>query len=237
MFIEPNPEIIKRNFSKISGSYDRANDAMTLGLLRLWRKKLVEWSGVREGDRVLDVATGTGDLAFLFKKKTGEYGQVVGLDLTPDMIEVGRKKAEKRHIEIDWCVGDAMDMKFKDNLFDISAVGFGIRNMKSPQLALRQMARVTKPGGRVLVLETGCPQNPLWRKVYGTYFKTVLPQIGGIVSGHWGPYRFLQRSSMAFPSGLGFLNWMRETGQYSDLEFQVLFGGVAYLYMGRVRKS
>ena len=235
MFIEPNPEIIKRNFSKISRSYDRANDAMSMGLLRVWRRKLVEWSEVAANDRVLDVATGTGDLAFLFKKIVGESGSVVGLDLTPEMLEIGKKKARKKGRKIDWIVGDAMAMPLADNAFDISVIGFGIRNVQSPKKALKEMARVTRSGGRVLILETGSPQNKLWKGLYGTYMKTIIPQIGGFISGHFGPYRFLQKSSMAFPSGLAFLDLMQETGDYSDLEFHAFLGGVAYLYMGTVK--
>lgn len=238
MFIEPNPEIIKKNFGKISKTYDAANDAMTLGLLRLWRQKLIEWSGVNFGDDVLDVATGTGDLAFLFKEKVGMDGRVVGLDLTPEMIEVAQKKNEKKNLNIEWLVGDSMKLPFEDHSFDVATISYGIRNVQDPRKALDELARVTRPGGRVLVLETGAPSNALWNKIYGVYFKTVLPKIGGLVSkGHFGPYEFLQKSSMAFPSGLEFISWMQETGRFEMTEFRSFLGGVSYLYCGVVKEK
>ena len=234
MFIEPDPQKIKTNFGKIAQGYDRANDVMTFGLLRLWRKKLIEESMVKPGDRVLDTATGTGDLAIAFKRCVGTKGQVVGLDFTPEMIAIAQRKSTKHDLEIDWQVGDVLDLPFGEHDFDISTISFGIRNVQDPRRALQELGRVTTPGGRVLILETGAPENPLWRKLYGGYFTHILPQIGGMISGHKGPYQFLQRSSMAFPTGLGFLAWMQETGVFSDLKFQKLFGGVAYLYVGVV---
>ena len=235
MFIEPDPQKIKTNFGKIAPGYDRANDVMTFGLLRLWRKKLIEESKVQSGDSVLDTATGTGDLAIAFKQCVGPKGRVIGLDFTPEMIAIAERKSAKRNLEIDWQVGDVLDLSFGEGEFDISTISFGIRNVQDPPKALRELARVTKPGGRVLILETGGPDNPLWRKFYGGYFTHVLPVIGGIISGHKGPYQFLQRSSMAFPTGFGFLDWMQGTGEFSNLKFHKLFGGVAYVYVGEVR--
>lgn len=238
MFIEPNPEIIKRNFGKISETYDVANDVMTLGMLRSWRQKLVDWSGAKPGDAVLDVATGTGDLAFLFRRAVGNEGRVVGLDLTPEMLDVADQKALEKKMKVEWVEGDSMALPFKDNSFDVATISYGIRNVKDPKKALEELARVVKPGGKVLVLETGAPSNHIWRKIYGSYFKNILPTIGGLASnGHFGPYRFLQKSSMAFPSGLEFLNWMQQVTKFGSMDFQSFLGGVSYLYRGVVKEE
>lgn len=239
MFIEPDPQLIKQNFGRISKTYDAANDTMSLGLLRLWRQKLIRWSGVSEGQSVLDVATGTGDLAFLFQKEVGADGRVVGLDLTPEMLEVAKQKAELRQAKtIDWIEGDSMNLPFADNTFDVATISYGVRNVKDPQKAISELVRVTRAGGVVLVLETGAPQNLVWNAAYGFIFRHVLTFIGGLTSrGNFGPYRFLQKSSMAFPSGSQFVDWMKISGNFKVVEFKPLLGGVSYLYKGVVAPS
>jgi demethylmenaquinone methyltransferase/2-methoxy-6-polyprenyl-1,4-benzoquinol methylase len=125
-----------------------------------------------------------------------------------------------------------LHLPYASNRFDIAAIAYGIRNVEAPLTALQELARVVKPGGTVLVLETGSPPPGLWRTLYSAYFKTVLPRLGGMISGHKGPYQFLQRSSLRFPSGSEFLAWMHLTGSFQDSMYEPLLGGVSYLYKG-----
>ena len=171
----------------------------------------------------------------MFKKKVGENGNVVGLDLTPEMIEVAKKKSARRKLSVDWRVGDTMDLPFCNNEFDVATISYGIRNVQNPRKVLSELARVVRPGGKVLVLETGLPRNKVWGALYGSYFKNVLPQIGGVLSGHTGPYKFLHKSSVSFPCGISFLDWMQETEQFDKLDFCDFLGGASYLYRGDVR--
>jgi demethylmenaquinone methyltransferase/2-methoxy-6-polyprenyl-1,4-benzoquinol methylase len=235
MPIQPDAEKIKRNFGLISQGYDRANDVMTAGLLRSWRSRLVVQSGARPGMSVLDTATGTGDLALLFERCVGASGTVVGLDFCPEMLAVAQQKARRRRSSVTWMVGDVLNLPYVAQRFDIATIAYGIRNVVAPIAALQELARVVKSGGVVLVLETGSPPPGLWRTLYGAYFKTILPVIGGVISGHRGPYQFLQRSSVAFPSGTPFLDWMHQTEMFQSTEFEPFLGGVSYLYKGIVK--
>ncbi len=235
MHIQPDAKKIKRNFGLISQGYDRANDVMTAGLLRKWRSRLVALSGVRAGVDVLDTATGTGDLAFLFEQRLGSAGTIIGLDFCPAMLDVAKQKASQRHSNVTWMVGDVLSLPYASQRFDIATIAYGIRNVEAPLAALQELARVVVPGGAVLVLETGSPPPGLWRTLYTAYFKTVLPVIGGAISGHKGPYQFLQQSSLTFPAGGQFLDWMHQTGRFQDAVYEPLLGGVSYLYKGIVK--
>lgn len=235
MPMQPDAEKIKRNFGLISQGYDRANDVMTAGLLRKWRARLVALSGVRPGGDVLDTATGTGDLAFLFEQRLGASSTIIGLDFCPEMLDVAKQKARQRHSTVAWIVGDVLCLPYLSQRFDVATIAYGIRNVEAPITALRELARVVKPGGAVLILETGSPPPGLWRTLYTTYFKTVLPVIGGAISGHKGPYQFLQQSSLTFPSGDPFLAWMHQTGRFQEAMYEPLLGGVSYLYKGIVK--
>ncbi len=235
MPIQPNAEKIKRNFGLIAQGYDRANDVMTAGLLRQWRARLVALSGVMPGLDVLDAATGTGELAFGFEPYLDNTGTIIGLDFCPEMLDVVKRKARRRRSGVMWIVGDVMHLPYVSQRFDIAAMAYGIRNVETPVGALQELARVVKPGGAVLILETGSPLPGLWKRLYTAYFKTVLPIVGGAISGHKGPYRFLQRSSIVFPSGEPFLNWMHQTGMFQACMFEPLLGGASYLYKGIVK--
>jgi demethylmenaquinone methyltransferase/2-methoxy-6-polyprenyl-1,4-benzoquinol methylase len=235
MPIQPDADKIKRNFALISRGYDRANDVMTIGLLRKWRARLVALSGASPGAEVLDTATGTGELAFVFEQYMGGSGTIIGLDFCPDMLDVAKLKALHRQSSVAWMVGDVLNLPYASQRFDIAAIAYGIRNVEAPITALQELARVVKPGGAVLILETGSPPPGVWRTIYSAYFKTVLPVIGGMISGHKGPYQFLQRSSLIFPSGSQFLDCMRQTGRFQDSMYERLLGGVSYLYKGIVK--
>ncbi len=231
----PKPEEIRHLFAEVAQGYDKANDAMTLGMAHLWRKKLVVWADTDEGDRVLDCATGTGDLAIEFKKAVGSTGKVMGTDFCEEMLELAPPKAKKAGLDIQFQTADAMNLPFGDDSFDVTSIGYGIRNVADPQLAIREMARVVKPGGRVMILETGdSPDTPL-RGFFEFYFRQVIPRIGGWVTGKRFAYEYLNKSSRGFPSRERFLDLMRSTDAFSSVEYRVLLGGASFMYRGVVR--
>lgn len=221
-------------FAAIAGSYDRANGVLSLGVHKRWRARTVKESGAVAGDAVLDCATGTGDLALEFKRAVGVEGRVVGTDFCADMLAHAPAKAERMGMAVEWEVQDAMALSYDDDSFDIASIAFGIRNVDDPVQALRSMARVVRPGGRVLVLEFG---TPLWwmRPLFRFYSAVVIPLVGGLVSGNRDAYRYLTRTSAAFPTGEDFLALMDASGGYSRRYFLPLTGGIAYLYVGVVR--
>jgi len=228
-------EEVKKMFASIADDYDRVNTVLSLGIHHYWRKKTVALSGAKQGDSVLDCATGTGDLAIEFKKKVGPEGYVLGTDFCAPMIEHAPEKAEQENIEVDFEVADAMDLPYEDDRFDIASIAFGIRNVDEPVTALRQMARVVKPGGTVVVLEFGQPKG-LMSLPYKIYSKYIMPAVGGWLSGNREAYVYLPETSAAFPAGNDFLDLMKDSGVFKTQQAQKLNVGIAYIYAGLVAK-
>ncbi|MGE0527996.1 MAG: ubiquinone/menaquinone biosynthesis methyltransferase, partial [Bdellovibrionales bacterium] len=179
----PRAEDIKNLFSAVADGYDRANDAMTLGLAHRWRKQLVQWSGVKPGDHTLDCATGTGDLAIELKRAVGPRGHVIGTDFCADMLKHAGPKAQSKNLDIDFQMADATQLPFADASFSVSTIAYGIRNVNDPLKALSEMARVVRPGGAVMVLETGDSPNNALKGFFDFYFRKVIPRIKGWVTG------------------------------------------------------
>lgn len=222
-------------FADIADDYDRVNSVLSFGIHHRWRAATVRESGAVPGDRVLDCATGTGDLAIAFKEAVGESGSVLGTDFCAEMIEHAPAKVEKRGLVIDFEVADAMNLPYEDNRFDIASIAFGIRNVDDPLTSLREMARVVRPGGRVVVLEFGQP-NGLLHYPYTFYSKVVMPAVGGWISGNREAYTYLPETSAAFPAGDDFLALMEESGAFSETRSKKLTGGIAYVYTGVVKQ-
>ncbi|MBX2987705.1 MAG: bifunctional demethylmenaquinone methyltransferase/2-methoxy-6-polyprenyl-1,4-benzoquinol methylase UbiE [Bdellovibrionaceae bacterium] len=222
-------------FSQVAAGYDRANNVLSAGIHHLWRRKLVKLSGVRPGSAVLDCATGTGDLAIEFKKAVGPEGTVLGTDFCPEMLETAPMKARERGFDIRFEVADVTRLPYEDHRFDVASISFGIRNVNDPVQALKEMARVTRPGGRVMVLEFGQVKAPVIGPLYNWYSETVLPKIGGLITGQQQAYEYLQKSSSAFPCREDFLKLMDDSGAFADRRFTALTGGIAYIYTGVVR--
>jgi demethylmenaquinone methyltransferase/2-methoxy-6-polyprenyl-1,4-benzoquinol methylase len=214
-------------FAAIATRYDRANDVLSAGVHRRWRRRCVAFSGAKAGDRVLDCATGTGDLAISFKDIVG--ANVVGTDFTPEMIDLARAKRS----DIDFRVADVTALPFDDRSFDVASISFGIRNVGDPRRALAEMARVVRPGGRVVVLEFGQPRGAAGA-LYDFYRRHVLPRVGGAITGQRDAYEYLESSSAKFPSGAAFVSLMRESAQFDSVDAQPLTFGVAWLYRGVV---
>ena len=157
-------------FSNVASKYDVMNDAMSLGIHRVWKDAMMDWLAPRPGQRLLDVAGGTGDISFRFLKRAG-HGHATVLDLTEPMLVAGRQRAEAGAMsdQLDWVVGDAMSLPFPANSFDVYTISFGIRNVTRPQEALNEAFRVLKPGGRLMVLEFSQIPNDMMQKVYDLY--------------------------------------------------------------------
>lgn len=228
----PQPEIIRHMFAKVASNYDKANSVLSVGIHHLWRKKLVSLAKAKKGQSVLDCATGTGDLAITFKKAVGSEGSVIGTDFCEEMLLSAPAKAKAQGLDIKFATADVMDLPYESLKFDITSISFGIRNVANPQKALTEMARVTKPGGRVMVLEFGQVDTPIFGDIYRFYSERILPVIGGIVTGQKEAYEYLQKSSAAFPCKEDFISMMKSTGQFSHCEFHPLTGGIAYIYIG-----
>ncbi len=228
----PQPEKIRSMFAQVAGNYDKANSVLSMGIHHLWRKKLVKISGAQLGHHVLDCATGTGDLALEFKKTVGSSGKVIGTDFCAEMLEPAPEKSRKQNLPVEFAQADVMDLNYPDNTFDISSISFGIRNVGDPVKGLNEMARVTKSGGAVMVLEFGQATMPVFAPLFNFYSEKVLPIVGGWVTGQKDAYQYLQKSSAAFPCREEFVQLMKKTGQFSDVQFYSLTGGVAYIYKG-----
>ena len=226
----PDPTRIKTMFGAIAGRYDRANTVLSGPIHHLWRRAAVRWSGVHSGSTVLDCATGTGDLAIAFKKAAGANGRVVGTDFTPEMIELARRKAQ----DITFEVADVTALPFDDDSFDVASISFGIRNVGDPGKGIAEMARVVRPGGRVIVLEFGQPSNRLASSLYDSYRRHFLPRLGGAVTGERSAYEYLESSAAKFPCGDEFVAMMRDAARFTAIDVKLLTFGIAYLYRGVV---
>lgn len=231
----PDPETVREMFGSIAHRYDRANTVLSGGVHHLWRRRLVRWSGVGKGERVLDCATGTGDLAIAFARAVGPSGEVVGTDFSAEMLAPAPGKARRGGVAIRFEEADVTALPYPDASFDVSSIAFGIRNVADRVAGLREMARVVRPGGRVMVLEFGQPSAPVIRPLFNIYSRKVLPWIGGVLTGNRRAYDYLDRSAGEFPCGDAFVALMRATGAFEAVEWRRYTGGIAYAYRGVVR--
>ena len=225
---------VRQMFSSIATRYDVTNEVMSFGVHRLWRRAAVRHSGAKEGNRVLDCATGTGDLALAFKRKVGTSGQVVGTDFCPEMLQSAPAKASEAGLVVDFQVADAMALPFPDASFDVASIAFGIRNVDDPVKCLKEMARVVKPGGRVVVLEFGQPRG-LFGALFRFYAKTIMPAIGGLLTGNRAAYEYLPRTAASFASGDQFVALMDQADAFKERVAHPMTFGTSYVYVGTVR--
>ena len=217
-------------FDSVASRYDVMNDLMSMGLHRAWKAYTVAVANVREGDRVLDLAGGTGDLARAFAKKVGPRGLVVHTDINEAMLRQGRSRLEDEGLLLPTTLCDAEKLPFKSNSFKVVTVAFGLRNMTHKDLALAEMNRVLMPGGRLLVLEFSKVAAPL-EKAYDWYSFKVLPRIGQLVAGDADSYRYLAESIRMHP-GPAELKAMMKTAGFGHVDVHSLAAGVVALHVG-----
>jgi demethylmenaquinone methyltransferase / 2-methoxy-6-polyprenyl-1,4-benzoquinol methylase len=217
-------------FTSVASKYDVMNDLMSAGLHRLWKRYAVSVSGVRAGQRVLDVAGGSADLSRLFLEKVGNTGQVVLTDINNAMLRVGRDRLLDAGMTTPATQCDAEHLPFPDNYFDCVSIAFGLRNVTHKDAALREMYRVIRPGGRVIVLEFSRVAKPL-EKAYDLYSFKLLPRMGQLIAGDADSYRYLAESIRMHP-GQEELKLMMETAGLERVEYFNLTGGVVAVHRG-----
>lgn len=224
----PSKDQIEHLFNDIAPSYDRLNHIMSFGIDRSWRRKAVRAIADQpEVRRVLDVATGTGDFAIAIAKKLPAGSEIVGVDLSEQMLEVGKQKVQGN---ITLRQGDVEHLDFEDGSFDRVSVAFGIRNFEHLEGGLSEMCRVLRSGGKLVILELSYPDNPFifWcYKLYALYF---LPFVGGFVSGHREAYRYLPKSILAFPKEEVVVPMLRSVG-FQNIEVQKFTFGACVMYV------
>jgi demethylmenaquinone methyltransferase/2-methoxy-6-polyprenyl-1,4-benzoquinol methylase len=220
-------------FDSVAAKYDIMNDLMSMGIHRLWKKQTIDMSGVREGHTVLDLAGGTGDLTMKFSQLVGPEGQVILADINDSMIKVGRDKLIDKGVvgNVNYVQANAENLPFLDNTFDCITIAFGLRNVTDKQAALESMARVLKPGGRLLILEFSKTENPLLTKAYDTYSFNILPKIGKLVADDEDSYRYLAESIRMHPDQET-LKGMFEQAGLVNCRYNNMTGGIVALHFG-----
>lgn len=217
-------------FDSVASRYDVMNDLMSGGLHRAWKAYTVMVANLKEGDKALDIAGGTGDLALAFAKKVGSTGQVVHTDINEAMLRVGRDRLINKGVILPTMVCDAEALPFPDNHFDLVSVAFGLRNMTHKDAALKEMNRVLRPGGKLLVLEFSKVAKPL-EKAYDWYSFKILPAMGKLVAGDDASYRYLAESIRMHPGQEDLKRLMQECG-FGHVDYHNMTGGIAALHVG-----
>lgn len=225
----PEARAIKSMFNNISSSYDMINDVLSLGIHRLWKKALVQEMVKTNPAKILDCATGTGDIAIMMKE-LNPSSKLTGVDFSEKMLAQAQKKTR----QITWGVQDVMNMTFEDKEFNATSISYGIRNVENYEVALKEMSRVTRD--KICVLEFGQPSNPIFKFIYFAIMKYFIPLIGKIFKKEEA-YKYLIESSMKFPCAQDFCEVMARTTDFKKVQYKSFFGGVTYLYTATKREG
>lgn len=225
-------ENIQQMFGNIAPRYDFLNKLLSFGIDRRWRKKAVRLLKYRENSRILDVATGTGDVALEIARTTPDSIKITGADFCREMVELGQSKVASSPYSgrIDFKVAPCEDLPFPNETFDSITIAFGIRNVVDRQLGLAEMWRVLKPGGRMIILEFSTPKSMVFRNIYYFYFRRFLPMIGGLFSSY-NAYKYLPDSVLEFPSQQEFAKMIADAGFRAPHIHELTFG-IASIYVG-----
>lgn len=230
----PLPEKVKRVaqvFESVAPHYDLMNDLMSLGIHRLWKRFAIELANVQRGQRVLDLAGGTGDLAAKFSKLVGETGKVVLADINPAMLQQGRTRLLNEGILVDYAQVNAEKLPFADNSFDVISIAFGLRNVTDKSAALASMLRVLKPGGRVIILEFSELQVAPLKPLYDAYSFKILPFLGKLIAKDADSYRYLAESIRMHPNQKTLQSMMEQVG-FAQCNYYNLSGGIVAIHRG-----
>ncbi len=219
-------------FSSIAHKYDLLNHLLSLNVDRRWRRALINYARMQTSDRILDVCTGTGDIAIEFARRKCS-GEIMGIDISNKMLGIAQHKIEKLklHGKIILQKSDSLNLPFENETFDIVTIGFGLRNLTDYKKGISEMARVLKSGGRLLILEFSLPQNVLLSGIYRFYLNKFVPFIGGIISGSKSAYEYLSSSIQNFLEYDEILELMK-ANKLKNLNFKKLMGGIASMYCG-----
>jgi len=230
--VEGKKPHIQRMFDSIAPRYDVLNRVLSGGIDQSWRRKVIRTLLKDNPKRVLDIATGTADLAILAAKQGVD--KVVGVDIAEEMLEFGRKKVRQQGLTevVSLQTGDAEKLPFSDRQFDAATVSFGVRNFEDLDAGLRQINRILRPGGKLIVLEFSRPRAFPIKQLYAFYNRFILPTIGRLISGDSGAYTYLPESISVFPEDEHFLEYMQEAG-FEELKATRLTFGIASMYEGR----
>jgi len=222
-------KLVRGVFDSVASQYDLMNDFMSFGIHRVWKRVAVQLSNVREGEKVLDLAGGTGDLTTLFSKRVGKNGKIVLADINSEMLRTGRDRLIDRGLtsNVTYAQVNAECLPFEDNTFDCVCIAFGLRNVTDKDAALRSMLRVLKPGGRIIILEFSHPTDKVTEKVYDFYSFKLLPKIGKFVAKDEESYRYLAESIRMHPTQDKLKEMMQEAGIERCEYFNISQGIVA----------
>ena len=233
--IDKSDDRVRKMFGEIAPNYDRLNHLLSMNVDHYWRRAVVRRLAPKPGDPILDVCTGTGDLALAFYRNTKGQCPIVGTDFCPQMLEIARTKQTNSNIsaeQLNFVEADSQALPFPDNSFQFVTVAFGLRNISDPQRGLREMVRVCRTGGSVAVLEFSIPRRQPIKAAFGLYFKHVLPVIGRMVNRNkTSAYNYLPESVGQFPAYEQLADWMRAAG-LSKVDFRPLTFGIATMYVG-----
>lgn len=224
-------EGIRRLFNSIASDYDRLNHILSLNIDKGWRRMAVKEIADKDSPvKVLDVACGTGDFTIEIAKKVSAGSEVIGVDISEGMMEIGKEKMLKAGVTAEMTVADCESLPYDQNTFDRIAVGFGVRNFEHLDLGLREMCRVLKPDGKLVILELSLPSNRLVRGCYMLYFQKILPMVGGFLSGDRGAYEYLRTSVLRFPEPDKFIEMLKSAG-FEQVEHRPLTFGICRMYI------
>jgi len=234
--VNKSGERVRQMFGEISARYDLMNHVLSGGTDYYWRWRTIRQAPPRGPAPILDVCTGTGDLALAYARACGPQGSVIGADFTPQMLQIAIRKGQRQQAGVSqgslvFVEADTQALPFPEGSFQIVSVAFGLRNVADTRAGLREMLRVCEPGGRVVVLEFSLPGNRLFRAGYLFYFRHVLPRIGALLSGDGHAYRYLNQTVETFPYGEAFCALLREAG-FREVKAFPLTLGIATLYQG-----
>ncbi len=225
--------LVQDVFSNVASNYDIMNDAMSLGIHRLWKDALINWLNPQPWQKLIDVGGGTGDISFRFIKRAKGMAHATVLDMTEAMLVEGKKRSESKNYtkNLEWVCGDAMLLPFKENSFDVYTISFGIRNVVDIEKAIEEAYRVLNVGGRITVLEFGRIPNDLLQKIYDKYSFNIIPKLGGMIAGDKESYQYLVESIRKFPEQEKFSKLLSMKG-FENVKYRNLSFGIAAIHSG-----